>query len=146
MREHTLSLCQSVTPPCNCVDKIKMEEKPGYKWVPVISDYCTGCGKCVDKCPHSCLKPVWDFATLESAGTCTSIGDCIQVCEDDAIHMQWVKMKGDVKVGEWCENPPKPVRKGLMAVIMGMFGESTLHPEYAPSPEKVADETSDEQQ
>lgn len=116
-----------------------MEEKPGYKLVPVITDFCTGCGKCVDKCPHNCLKPVWDFATLVHPDTCTSVGDCIQVCEDDAIHMEWVKQTGDVKVGEWCDKPPQRIRKGLWAKLRGLFGESSLHTEYKNSQKKASD-------
>ncbi len=108
-----------------------MAEKQSYKRVPVITDFCTGCGKCVDVCPHSCLKPVWDFATLVAPDACTSACDCISVCEDDAIHMRWVKMGGNVEAGDWCDNPPKPARKGLLDIIKGLFGESSLHPEYS---------------
>lgn len=96
-----------------------MGNKPSHKWVPEISDFCTGCGSCVDACPHKCLKLVWDFATLENADTCTSAGDCIAVCEDDAIHMGWVALEGDTKVGEWTDDPPKPVKKGFMASLFG---------------------------
>lgn len=113
-----------------------MSKKLSHKWVPVITDYCTGCGKCVEACPHSCLKPVWDFATLVAPDTCIGVGDCTVVCEDDAIHMRWVKMKGDVEVGEWCDNPPKPLKKGLMAIVMGMFGNSSMQDEYT-SPSKL---------
>lgn len=116
-----------------------MAEKQSYKRVPVITDFCTGCGKCVDACPHACLKPVWDFATLVAPDTCTSVCDCIVVCEDDAIHMRWVKMKGDVKVGEWCDNPPKPVSKGWKSILMGLFGEASFQPEYPSEAEKVPD-------
>ncbi|MCF6312424.1 MAG: 4Fe-4S binding protein [Verrucomicrobiales bacterium] len=118
-----------------------MAEKQNYKWVPVITDYCIGCGKCVDACPHQCIKPIWDFATLVTPETCTSggacgeVGDCIPVCEDDAIHMGWEKVEGGAETGKWTDHPPKPVRKGLWAVIKGLFGESSMLPEYKSTTE-----------
>ena len=110
-----------------------------YKWVPVITDYCVGCGKCVEACPHSCIKPIWDFATFVKPDACTSGGDCIPVCEDDAIHMAWVKMEGSIEVGQWTDKPPKPVRKGLWAFLKGLFGESSMLPEYSSPPEETSD-------
>lgn len=100
--------------------------QPSYKWAPVVSDFCVGCGKCIEACPHDSLKSVWDFASLERPGTCTSAADCITVCEDDAIHMQWVAMEGDSGVGKWTDDPPPPperVKKGVMATLAGLFGD-----------------------
>lgn len=97
--------------------------KPSYKWVPVVTDFCIGCGKCIETCPHSSLKSVWDFATLERPDTCTSAADCISVCEDDAIHMRWVAVGGSSGVGEWTDEPPPgPVKKGMVATLANLFG------------------------
>lgn len=103
------------------------EPIPTHKRVPVINGYCIGCGKCVKACPHDCLRPVWDFATLVRPDSCTSAADCISVCEDDAIHMRWVAMEeGDRSVGEWrsdpSEPPPRP-RKSLLERILWLFGD-----------------------
>ncbi|MFV1993981.1 MAG: ATP-binding protein [Verrucomicrobiales bacterium] len=103
-----------------------------YKWVPVITSYCIGCGKCVDACPHASIKPVWDFATLVRPDTCVGAGDCIPVCEDDAtIHMQWVEISEessamDREIGKWCAEPPQPSprkRMGLFERIIWLFKE-----------------------
>lgn len=88
-----------------------------YKWLPAIADYCLGCGKCVEACPHGCLELVWEFATLQRAGDCVSEGDCVDVCPQTAIRMEWVKAPGSQDVGRWCETPelaPSPP--------MGWFG------------------------
>jgi NAD-dependent dihydropyrimidine dehydrogenase PreA subunit len=96
------------------------ESITAWKYVPVISDYCTGCGKCVNRCPHACLEPAWEFATLVRPDVCVSGGDCIEVCEDDAIHMKWVQMTGNPEVGEWSEDEPTPeAKKSLWQRMIG---------------------------
>ena len=87
-----------------------------YKWLPVISDFCTGCGKCVEACPRGCLELEWDFATLPRAGDCVSEGDCVEVCPENGIRMEWVKTTGSPDVGIWCESPkpaPSPSMRWL---------------------------------
>jgi len=97
--------------------------RPSHKWAPVVSDFCVGCGRCVEACPHGSLKSVWDFATLDRPDSCTSAADCVAVCEDDAIRMQWVAMDGDRGVGKWtAEPPPPPLKKGMAATLAGLFG------------------------
>jgi NAD-dependent dihydropyrimidine dehydrogenase PreA subunit len=104
------------------------EPIPTHKWLPVINDYCIGCGKCVKACPHHCLEPIWDFATMVRPGSCTSAADCIPVCEDDAIHMQWVAVEeGDRETGRWCSNPPNPLpppSKSWLQRLIWLFKES----------------------
>jgi NAD-dependent dihydropyrimidine dehydrogenase PreA subunit len=91
-----------------------------WKYVPVITDYCTGCEKCVNRCPHGCLEPVWEFATLVRPDVCVSGGDCTDVCEDDAIHMKWVKMIGNRDTGKWTdEEPSLEPKKSFWRRIMG---------------------------
>ena len=85
-----------------------------YKWLPVITDYCMGCGMCVEVCPHGCLELVWEFAKLRRPGECVSGGECMDVCPQNAIRMQWVKANGSQDVGRWCETPepaPRPPRR-----------------------------------
>lgn len=76
-----------------------------YKWLPVTSDACTGCGNCVKTCPHECLELVWDFAKLLHADACVSEGECVEVCAEQGIRMEWVESTGDRNVGRWCETP-----------------------------------------
>jgi len=93
----------------------------GYKWLPVVSDYCTGCGRCVDACPHGCLGLVWEFATLQHPEACTSDGDCAAACTDDAIRMAWVASSADRAVGRWCDRPlaDDASPPGLMGKLRG---------------------------
>ncbi len=83
-----------------------VELTPAYKWLPVPSDYCTGCGKCVKACPHACLGLVWDFAKLEHPENCVSEGDCVEVCPHDGIKMEWVKTTASRDTGTWRDDPP----------------------------------------
>jgi len=113
-----------------------MGKTQNHKWVPAVDDYCIGCGKCIEACPHDCLKLVWDFATLTDTDSCISEGECTEVCRDGAIHMAWAHVEGDAKVGEWCDNPPKPAATGVMASLTDFFGGQQ---EFSPSPEAVPD-------
>jgi Pyruvate/2-oxoacid:ferredoxin oxidoreductase delta subunit len=81
-----------------------------YKLLPVITDYCHGCGLCVDACEHGCLNMVWDFARLKVPADCGSEGICTDVCPQDAIRMEWVETNGDHTIGEWCDEPPAKER------------------------------------
>ena len=72
------------------------------KWLPVIDeDFCTGCGLCVEACGPKCLDVVGGIAMLMCAQICGSEEHCIEKCPDDAIHMQWMPLKGDTNVGQW---------------------------------------------
>jgi Pyruvate/2-oxoacid:ferredoxin oxidoreductase delta subunit len=80
--------------------------RAAYKWLPVINDYCHGCGLCVEACEHDCLGMVWDFAKLEVPADCGSEGICMEVCPQGAIRMEWVDATGDQTIGKWCDEPP----------------------------------------
>ncbi len=84
---------------------------PGsYKLLPVFSEsYCTGCNLCVEACDRSCLEMVWDFATLKRPSDCDSEGNCMDVCPEEVIRMDWVliaenmteNMTENSAVGRW---------------------------------------------
>ena len=57
---------------------------------------------CEEACGPCCLEIVDDIAILVRPDACGSEEHCIEPCRDDAIHMQWVPMKGDTRhVGKW---------------------------------------------
>lgn len=96
-----------------------------YKWLPVVSDYCTGCARCVDACPHECLDLVWEFATLQHPEDCVSEGVCVTVCPEGDIRMEWVKTTASQEVGRWCEAPeplPSRPRSGLRSWLGAWLG------------------------
>jgi MinD superfamily P-loop ATPase len=73
-----------------------------HKWLPVIDEeLCTGCGLCVKACRPDCLGIVDGVAMLLSAESCGSEEHCVAACAEDAIHMQWIPMRGDGSVGRW---------------------------------------------
>jgi MinD superfamily P-loop ATPase len=84
-----------------------------YKWIPVIDeDVCTGCALCVEACGPQSLGIVDGLAMLLRADTCGSEEHCISVCPDDAIHMQWIPLRGDVDIGDWMTSAPNPELQG----------------------------------
>jgi NAD-dependent dihydropyrimidine dehydrogenase PreA subunit len=87
---------------------VSATEETAYKWVPVTSDLCTACGKCVEACPHNCLELVSGFAEFARADGCVSQDDCVEVCPHQGIEMDWVEMTGNRDVGLWCAAPPDP--------------------------------------
>lgn len=77
---------------------------PAYKRVPVIDEErCTGCRLCADACGPNCIDIVDRKAVLARPDTCGSEEHCIEPCQDDAIRMAWVPIKGDRSVGRWRE-------------------------------------------
>ena len=82
------------------------DSKKSWKRLPVINDYCVGCGNCVDVCPEGTLRTVLDVAVVHRPDTCISCDACIPVCDDDAIHMKWVEMEGRRSVGDWTDEAP----------------------------------------
>jgi len=81
-----------------------------YKRLPVITDYCHGCGLCVEACEHGCLGMIWEFAKLEIPDDCGSEGKCMEVCPQEAIRMEWTATNGDHSVGQWRAEIPDEVR------------------------------------
>ena len=90
-----------------------------YKRVPVINDYCVGCGDCVEVCPEGSLRTILDAANLYTPDTCISCDACIPVCDDDAIHMKWVKMDGRPEVGDWTDTAPEKSPGGWLSRLFG---------------------------
>jgi len=77
------------------------------KWLPVINrDYCNGCNLCVQVCSHGCLGLVWDFSTVLHPELCDGEGNCMNVCPDHLITLQWVPFEGP-SVRGILEEPPK---------------------------------------
>jgi NAD-dependent dihydropyrimidine dehydrogenase PreA subunit len=77
-----------------------------YKWLPVIvNERCTGCGLCVDACGPTCLAMEDQIAVLIRPDQCGSEEHCIEPCQDDAIHMEWVPLAGDRTAGHWARVP-----------------------------------------
>lgn len=94
-------------------------EGPTHKRVPVINDYCVGCGACVDICPAGSLRTILDAANLYYPDTCISCDACIPVCDDNAIEMKWVAMEGRLEVGDWTDKPPLERKGGWLKRLFG---------------------------
>jgi len=46
---------------------------------------CTGCGICVDVCPHQALEVVDGLAKLVKPNECDGLGGCAEACPMQAI-------------------------------------------------------------
>ncbi len=49
---------------------------------------CTGCGICIDACPHQALEMVDGLAKLTKPELCDGIGECVDACPVQAITLQ----------------------------------------------------------
>lgn len=49
---------------------------------------CTGCGICLDVCPHQVLEIVDDIAKLTKPEACDGSGDCVEACPVQAITLK----------------------------------------------------------
>ena len=117
-----------ITPPESPnTDDTPADEKSARAWkrIPVVNDYCVGCGNCVDACPEGTLRTILDVAVVHRPDTCISCDACIPVCNDDAIHMHWIEMDGRKSVGDWrSDPPPQPDRSFLAKCWQKLFGKS----------------------
>ena len=48
---------------------------------------CTGCGICVDVCPHQALEVVDGIAKLSKPELCDGNGACVEACPMQAISL-----------------------------------------------------------
>lgn len=49
---------------------------------------CTGCGICIDVCPHQALELVDGVAKLTQPEKCDGSGECVEACPVQAISLQ----------------------------------------------------------
>jgi NAD-dependent dihydropyrimidine dehydrogenase PreA subunit len=51
-------------------------------------DLCTGCGMCVEVCPHAVFRLEADHAVLDDRNACIECGACMTNCEAGALQVQ----------------------------------------------------------
>jgi NAD-dependent dihydropyrimidine dehydrogenase PreA subunit len=49
---------------------------------------CTGCGICIDVCPHQALELVDGLAKLTKPELCDGIGECVEACPVQSITLK----------------------------------------------------------
>jgi NAD-dependent dihydropyrimidine dehydrogenase PreA subunit len=51
------------------------------------SDKCTGCGRCVEVCPHQVFEPAGEIVAVVDRDACMECGACRMNCPHDAIQV-----------------------------------------------------------
>jgi NAD-dependent dihydropyrimidine dehydrogenase PreA subunit len=51
-------------------------------------DLCTGCGMCVEVCPHAVFRLEADHAVLDDRDACIECGACMTNCEAGALQVR----------------------------------------------------------
>lgn len=54
----------------------------------VHENLCTGCGICIDACPHQALELVDGLAKLTKPEKCDGAGECVEACPVQAISLK----------------------------------------------------------
>ncbi|MDR1675695.1 MAG: 4Fe-4S dicluster domain-containing protein [Tannerella sp.] len=61
------------------------------KVICVVESHCTGCRRCVRKCPHHVLEMAENetgrHAVVKYPGKCTACGDCLGKCKFSALKL-----------------------------------------------------------
>lgn len=61
---------------------------PGVVTLEFDQELCTGCGMCVEVCPHAVFRIEADRAVLAARDACIECGACITNCEAGAVQVQ----------------------------------------------------------
>jgi NAD-dependent dihydropyrimidine dehydrogenase PreA subunit len=60
---------------------------PDVTTIQFDSELCTGCGMCVEVCPHAVFRLDTDHAILADRDACIECGACMTNCEAGAIQV-----------------------------------------------------------
>jgi NAD-dependent dihydropyrimidine dehydrogenase PreA subunit len=61
------------------------------KLIHVVESNCTGCQRCIKRCPHKVLEALKEEGkvrvVVKNPDKCTACGDCIRVCKFNALEL-----------------------------------------------------------
>jgi MauM/NapG family ferredoxin protein len=85
-----------------------------------VSDFCTGCGRCVRECPVSAIS---ENPKQTSHSECIVCLRCTKVCPESAVFFSWMKAPEEAGV-----RPADPTRRGiLLGLGSGLMSAGLLH-------------------
>jgi NAD-dependent dihydropyrimidine dehydrogenase PreA subunit len=61
---------------------------PNVTTLELDEDLCTGCGMCVEVCPHAVFRLDADHAVLQDRDACIECGACVTNCEAGALQVE----------------------------------------------------------
>ncbi|MCL4181318.1 MAG: 4Fe-4S binding protein [Verrucomicrobia bacterium] len=72
------------------------------KWTPTVNAaLCNGCNRCVEVCDSGTLTLRNGVALVAWPDSCQSDAECVRVCPQQAMRMEWMAMDGDRTRGKW---------------------------------------------
>jgi ferredoxin len=61
---------------------------PNATTLELDAELCTGCGMCMEVCPHAVFRLDGDHAVLRDRDACIECGACVTNCESGALRVQ----------------------------------------------------------
>jgi len=78
-----------------------------YKWLPVFDiNNCTGCRACTSYCVSGSLTIVEELVTFKNPEACLSDEFCVRECPSGGIHMEWLHVPNDTRLGKISDHKP----------------------------------------
>lgn len=53
-----------------------------------VPELCTGCGQCIDVCPHEVFEKAEKIVEVRNRDRCIECGACMMNCESGAVRVQ----------------------------------------------------------
>ena len=78
-----------------------------YKWLPVFDlEKCSGCRACTSDYVSGSLTIVDGMVSFQDPEACLSDEFCVRECPSGGIHMEWLPVSNDCRLGKLAGQKP----------------------------------------